>query len=52
MERAVILLFYYHDMTHKQMAEVLDIPIGTVKSRLHRAIQKLKEEWEGDWNGS
>ncbi|OAH59640.1 hypothetical protein AWH48_00610 [Domibacillus aminovorans] len=47
-QRAVILLFYYHDMTQKDMAEILDIPIGTVKSRLHKAIQRLKEEWERD----
>lgn len=52
--RAVILLFYYHDMTHDEIASILGIPKGTVKSRLHRAIQLLKDELEGDYyeNGS
>lgn len=41
-QRAVILLTYYHDMTQKDISEVLDIPIGTVKSRLHTSLRKLK----------
>lgn len=41
-QRAVILLTYYHDMTQKEIAEILDIPIGTVKSRLHASLKKLK----------
>lgn len=48
-QRAVILLFYYHDMTHEDIAEILEIPKGTVKSRLHKAIQRLKEELEEDY---
>ncbi|WP_141431170.1 RNA polymerase sigma factor [Bacillus sp. 03113] len=47
-QRAVVLLFYYHDLTQEEIAEILDIPKGTVKSRLHRAIQRLKVELEGD----
>ncbi|WP_412759216.1 RNA polymerase sigma factor [Neobacillus mesonae] len=50
--RAVILLFYYHDMKHEEIARILDIPKGTVKSRLHRAIQLLKEELGGDYHGT
>lgn len=46
-ERAVILLFYYHDMSQEEMALILEIPKGTVKSRLHRAIKLLKSELEG-----
>ncbi|MBM6617995.1 RNA polymerase sigma factor [Bacillus suaedaesalsae] len=49
--RAVILLFYYHDMPQEEIAKILGIPIGTVKSRLHTAIKKLKEELEGDEYG-
>jgi len=33
-------------MTQDEIADVLEIPKGTVKSRLHHAIQRLKEEWE------
>lgn len=47
-QRAVILLFYYYDMPQEEIAKILGIPQGTVKSRLHTAIKKLKEELEGD----
>jgi RNA polymerase sigma-70 factor (ECF subfamily) len=39
--RSAVVLRYYHDMSEEQMAEVLDIPRGTVKSRLHQAVRKL-----------
>lgn len=42
-QRAVILLTYYHDLTQKDISEVLEIPVGTVKSRLHVSLKKLKE---------
>jgi RNA polymerase sigma-70 factor, ECF subfamily len=51
-ERAVVLLFYYHDMPQTEIAQILAIPTGTVKSRLHRAVRQLKEELEEDFNGS
>lgn len=40
--RAVIVLRYYLDMTETEAAEQLDIPVGTVKSRLHMAKQQLR----------
>jgi len=41
-EEAVIMkLFHYHALTHPQIASHLDIPVGTVKSRSHRAHQRL-----------
>ena len=40
--RIVIVLFYYEDMELKEIAKVLGLPMGTVKSRLSRARQKLK----------
>lgn len=43
MHRAVVLLFYYHDMSQEEIALILRIPKGTVKSRLHSAIQRLKD---------
>lgn len=51
-ERAVVLLFYYHDMPQIEIAQILAIPTGTVKSRLHRAVRQLKEELGEDFNGS
>lgn len=36
--REVLILGYYHRMPYKEIAEVLAIPLGTVKSRLHAAV--------------
>jgi RNA polymerase sigma-70 factor, ECF subfamily len=41
-ERAVLVLRYYLDMDEDAMAAVLNCPVGTVKSRLHRARQRLR----------
>ncbi|WP_138188695.1 sigma-70 family RNA polymerase sigma factor [Paenibacillus alvei] len=42
-ERSVILLRFYHDFTIKEIAEVLQIPLGTGKTILYRALHKLKK---------
>ncbi|AWC34196.1 RNA polymerase sigma factor [Bacillus cytotoxicus] len=47
-QRAVLILSYYHDMPQKEIAQVLSIPVGTVKSRLHNGIKKLKQLLEVD----
>ncbi|MBE6428602.1 MAG: RNA polymerase sigma factor, partial [Planctomycetaceae bacterium] len=39
--RQVILLIYYEGIKYREVAEILNIPVGTVKSRLHTAIKKL-----------
>lgn len=41
-DRICILLFYMEDFTIRQIAETLEIPPGTVKSRLNRAREQLK----------
>jgi RNA polymerase sigma-70 factor (ECF subfamily) len=43
---AVVHLMYYKGLKYREVAEVLDIPIGTVKSRLHAAINRLSGIWE------
>lgn len=43
--RTALVLVYYQGMKYKDAAEVLRIPVGTVKSRLHTAILKLHEAW-------
>lgn len=40
-EAAIMKLYHYHALTHPQIADHLGIPIGTVKSRSHRAHQRL-----------
>ncbi|PFG11948.1 RNA polymerase sigma factor [Bacillus sp. es.036] len=49
-QRAVILLIYYHDMTQEDTANILDIPVGTVKSRLSTAIKRLRDLLEGHYD--
>lgn len=41
--KTVIVLRYYHDYSYEEIASILDIPLGTVKSRHHQAIQKLRQ---------
>nr|WP_239581533.1 RNA polymerase sigma factor [Jeotgalibacillus terrae] len=48
-QRAVILLTYYHDLSQAEIAQMLEIPAGTVKSRLHHAISSLKNMLGGDY---
>lgn len=42
-QRATVILFYQHDKSCQQIAQVLELPVATVKSHLHRARAKLKE---------
>ncbi len=46
--RAVVVLFYYEDMSIKDISKALKISSGTVKSRLSRARHKLKATLEAD----
>jgi RNA polymerase sigma-70 factor (ECF subfamily) len=40
--KTVVILKYLHDLPNGQIAEILDTPVGTVKTHLHRALKKLK----------
>lgn len=42
-EKSVILLKYYNDRTLKEISEILEIPLGTAKSILYRALDKLRQ---------
>lgn len=46
--RAVLVLTYYLDLPSDRVAEALDIPVGTVHSRLHRVQQALRSALEAD----
>jgi RNA polymerase sigma-70 factor (ECF subfamily) len=41
--RSIIDLLYFKDYTQAEAAEALDLPLGTVKTRSRRALQKLRE---------
>ena len=47
-QRTVVKAVYLEEMPHQQVAEMLNIPLGTVKSRLRLAIEKLKHSIEAD----
>ncbi|MDH3719081.1 MAG: sigma-70 family RNA polymerase sigma factor [Planctomycetota bacterium] len=44
--RAAVALVYYQGLKYREAADVLSIPVGTVKSRLHTALLKLNQAWQ------
>ena len=50
--RAVLDLTYFHDIGYREIAEIMDCPVGTVKTRMHHARKYLKNILDGrlgDW---
>jgi RNA polymerase sigma-70 factor (ECF subfamily) len=47
-QRSVLVLHYLVDLTSEQVAEVLDVRVGTVKSRLGRALSRMREAMATD----
>jgi len=50
--RAVVDLTYFHEIGYREIAEILNCPVGTVKTRMHHARHRLKEMLAGqlwDW---
>ena len=43
--REILLLSYFHQFPYKQIGDILDIPLGTVKSRLHAAVAHFADRW-------
>lgn len=46
MYREILLLSYFQRFAYKQIAEMLGIPLGTVKSRLHAALAIFARAWQ------
>ena len=44
--REILLLAYFEQFSYKHMAQILSIPIGTVKSRLHTAVAYFMKKWK------
>ncbi|EGR0668958.1 RNA polymerase sigma factor [Vibrio vulnificus] len=47
-QRDVLQAVYIEDLPHQQVAEMFDIPLGTVKSRLRLAVEKLRHTMQAD----
>lgn len=43
-QRVVVALRFWRDLSLQQIADLLDIPLGTVQSRLHYALRALRDE--------
>jgi len=44
--REMLVLAYYHHFPYKDIAEVMGVPLGTVKSRLHAAVLAFRQAYE------
>ena len=44
-QRQVVELAYFGGLTHAEMAEQLQLPLGTVKGRLRLGLEKLRASW-------
>jgi RNA polymerase sigma-70 factor (ECF subfamily) len=46
LQREILDLRFQHDLSYAEIAEALRIPVGTVRSRLHNAMELLREQME------
>ena len=44
--REILILAYFEKFSYKEIAGILGIPLGTVKSRLHAAVARFAREWK------
>ena len=51
-QRAALILRFYEDLPEAEIAQILDAPVGTVKSLVHRGLAKLRENLGGEWPGT
>lgn len=44
--REILLMAYFQKLSYQQLSDMLDIPLGTVKSRLHAAVAAFAKAWQ------
>ncbi len=50
--KEILLLAYFQRLSYAQIADELEIPLGTVKSRLHAAVAAFARQWQRVWKES
>src|SRR5438552_52561 len=48
-QRLPLMLHYFHDMSLQEIALMMDCPVGTVKSRLHYALRRVRQTLTARW---
>ncbi len=43
-DREIVYLYFYEELKYHQISEIMDIPVGTIKSKMYQIRKKLKAE--------
>ena len=51
-QRVVVMLLFYQGLKYREVGEILELPVGTVKSRMHKALVALSKRWRREHPGN
>ena len=51
-QRVAVLLIFFQGLKYREVAEILKVPEGTIKSRIHKALLALNKAWRRDHGGA